>query len=108
MHELARDDWGPDKFKQFLITQGPDAVHNFAEANRAAKGRMVADYKAMQPSMNAIDTILKKMEHRLDGLTGRRHTIDVQLNVNAHGSGSTVSDRNLADALAKELIRGQN
>jgi hypothetical protein len=105
LNELARSKWVPEDFKQFLIEQGPDAIHNFAEANRAAKDRMVTDFQGLQPSMNAIDGILKRMGTKLDGLNNRTVTIPIRLDV--QGLGTSAADRTVADALASELIHQQ-
>jgi Prophage tail length tape measure protein len=101
----------PDAFKIWLVDQGPGWIHGYVDATKKGKqdieGYWAEAAKATRNQKAAFDEITgkaKAFSRTIDGLPTRK-VIELQLKLTATGSGATASDQNIADALARELVR---
>jgi TP901 family phage tail tape measure protein len=55
----------PEKFKAWLLQQGPDAVHAFAAANREQKNRIVAAWRDMNEAASSVGDHISGLGEKL-------------------------------------------
>ena len=68
MQQIAQADWVPDAFLKFLLDQGPAAIHDFAEAGRAGREAMVADWKRLGDATGGLQTTLDDLTAAVNDL----------------------------------------
>ena len=71
MRELSKEAI-PLEFKQYLINEGPDAVHAFATASGGMKRSMVEDWRGIMKSTDDARDSVDKMGGALDRVKGRK------------------------------------
>lgn len=111
----VREDFGPK-----MQSAAAEMVSILAESGQQGADEMKALRGASDKQIREMLTIFARGRTQADRTATRvidlgrvverlpaSKTIDINVRVNASGSGTTVSDRNIADALARELIRQQ-
>ena len=86
-------------------TEGADIMQGLAQANGGQIRTIINQWKQGEEGPRHYLRVLENLGGKINALPNSK-SIDVYVNVHTTGSGSTASDQNIADALARELAHG--